>query len=116
MKTLRKLPPAHANNKAGRGIRTRLVLGLTLFVIIVLIIVWIFQVFLLDFFYERSKLSELSKVHKGIDEAISSGNLDDVCGDLASDYDVCIVVYTVCTGELTEMVISKDVSPTSIIH
>ena len=116
MKSLRKHSLAYVNNKSGRGIRTRLVLGFTLFVIIVLIIVWVFQVFLLDFFYERTKLSELSKVQKGIDGAVLSGNLDDICGELAAEYDVCVVVYKISNNELLEPVISKAVSPTCIIH
>jgi hypothetical protein len=85
------------NTRLGFGIRSRLVFGLTLFVIIVLIIVWIFQVLLLDYFYEQTKLSELNSVQKGIDAGIVSGDLDSVCGDLASEYNVLYVAETYAT-------------------
>lgn len=107
---------AVANKKMGLGIRSRLVLGLTLFVIIVLIIVWIFQVLLLDFFYERTKLAELNAVQNGIDLGITNGELDYTCGELASEYNVCVVVYNVDKNSLNEVVISKEVSPACIIH
>ncbi len=107
---------AKFNKRLGFGIRSRLVLGFTLFVIIVLIIVWIFQVLLLDFFYERTKLSELRAVQNGIDRGIDKGDLDDVCTELASKYNVCIVVYDVENSALNEVVISKEVSPACIIH
>ena len=116
MRSMKKNLRASDSINPGRGIRSRLVLGFTLFVVIVLIIVWIFQVLLLDFFYEKSKLSELRKVQKGIDEGISSGDLDSVCTDLASKYDVCIVVYSVNENKLSEAIISKEVSPSCIIH
>ena len=61
-----------SKKRMGGGIRSHLVLGLTAFVIIVLIIVWIFQVLLLDFFYEKTKLSELKSVQNGIDSGIKS--------------------------------------------
>ncbi len=104
------------NFKSAKGIRSRLVLGFTLFVAIVLVIVWIFQVLLLDLFYEKTKFSELKKVQNGIEENAVSGNLDDVCGELASEYDVCIVVYSITDGKIRDVVISKEVSPSCIIH
>ena len=104
------------NTRLGFGIRSRLVFGLTLFVIIVLIIVWIFQVLLLDYFYEQTKLSELNSVQKGIDAGIFSGDLDKVCGDLASEYNVCIAVYSISENSIKDVVISKEVSPACIIH
>ena len=109
------------NNKrskksSGLGIRSQLVIGFTLFVLIVLIIVWIFQVLLLDFFYERTKLSDLKAVQQGIDNAIVLDNLESACNDLAVEYDVCIAVYAVNEGKLGDIIISKEVSPTCMIH
>lgn len=109
------------NNKrskksSGLGIRSQLVIGFTLFVLIVLIIVWIFQVLLLDFFYEQTKLSDLRAVQQGIDDAIALDNLESACSDLAVDYDVCIAVYEVNEGKLGDIIISKEVSPTCMIH
>lgn len=100
----------------GSGIRGQLVLGFTVFVLIVLIIVWVFQVLLLDYFYEQTKLGELNAVHNGIETFIEDEQLDAVCGDLASQYDVCISLYRVVDGELSDLIVTKEVSPTCVIH
>lgn len=104
------------NRERGLGIRGQLVLWLTLFVLMILIIVWIFQVLLLDFFYEQTKLSELESVQKAIDGGIDGENLDETCGELASQYDVCIAIYSVEDSCVKDVLITKEVSPTCIIH
>ena len=111
-----KIKGKKAKKSSGLGIRGQLVMGFTMFVLIVLIIVWVFQVLLLDFFYEQTKLSDLRAVHEGIDNAIAVDNLESVCSDLAVDYDVCIAVYQVKDGKLGNIIISKEVSPTCMIH
>lgn len=114
----RKIIESHKGTKKHKslGIRGRLVIGFTLFVLIVLIIVWVFQVMLLNFFYEQTKLSDLHSVQEGIDNAITDGELDIACNDLAVEYDVCISVYSVEDEAIGDLVISKEVSPTCIIH
>lgn len=104
------------NKVKGSGIRGQLVLGFTVFVLIVLIIVWVFQVLMLDYFYERTKLNELDAVHKGIESFIDDDRLDAICADLASQYDVCISLYSVVDGKLSDLIVSKEVSPTCVIH
>lgn len=104
------------NRVKGGGIRGQLVLGFTVFVLMVLIIVWVFQVLLLDYFYEQTKLSELGAVLVGIETYIEDENLDAICGELASQYDVCMSLYKVIDGELSELIVNKDVSPTCVIH
>ncbi len=104
------------NKVTGAGIRSRLVMGFTMFVLMILVIVWVFQVLLLDYFYEQTKLAELERVLDGIESNIDSTDLDLVCAELASEYDVCISVYKIENGELGEPTISKEVSPTCVIH
>ncbi len=101
---------------SGVGIRGQLVIGFTLFVLMVLIIVWIFQVLLLDYFYEKTKLSELGNVLDGIETYLEDSELDSICADLAGQYDVCISIFRVADGELSELIIDKEVSPTCLIH
>lgn len=100
----------------GVGIRRQLVLGFTVFVLICLLIVWFFQVFMLDYIYEKTKLSELDDVLSGIEMNINNPELDDFCSDLAVSHDVCISIYEVDQGSLGGRIVSKDVSPTCIIH
>jgi len=98
------------------GIRSQLVFWFTFFVILVLIIIWVFQVLLLDYFYERTKMSHLQSVHEAIDQGINSGSLDEIAGELAAQYDVCISVYRTIDGKLGDILINKEVNPTCIIH
>jgi signal transduction histidine kinase len=100
----------------GSTIRGQLVLGFTLFAFIILIIVWIFQVLLLDKFYEYSKLSELKSVLNTIEYSIDNDDFDDICSELASQYDVCLLLYTVKEGVIDECIVDKEVSPTCVIH
>ena len=98
------------------GIRTHLILGLTFFVLLILAVIWIFQVLLLDFFYERTKLDQLDDALSYIEKYISSEDLDTICGELASQYDVCISVYSAESGILGDRIVNKEVSPTCVIH
>ena len=100
----------------GCGIRGQLVLGFTAFAFILLIIVWVFQVLLLDKFYEFTKYSELRSVIDTIEYSIDNDDIDDICADLASQYDVCLALYSVTNGTIDECIVDKEVSPTCIIH
>lgn len=115
-----KVPKSTRNSSNGRikgcGIRGQLVLGFTAFAFMILIIVWIFQVLLLDKFYEFTKFSELRSILDTVEYSIDSEEIDDICSDLASQYDVCLVLYTVTNGQIDECVVDKEVSPTCIIH
>lgn len=102
--------------KTKGGIRTHLILGLTVFVLLILAVIWIFQVLLLDFFYERTKLNQLDDVLSYIEKSVGSKDLDSICGELASQYDVCISIYDVENGVLGQRIVNKEVSPTCIIH
>lgn len=93
-----------------------LILGLTVFVLLILAVIWIFQVLLLGFFYERTKLMQLDDVISCIEKFVDSEDLDGVCGDLAAEYDVCISIYRAENSVLGERIISKEVSPTCVIH
>lgn len=100
----------------GFGIRGQLVLGFTAFAFMILIVVWVFQVLLLGKFYEFTKNSELKSVLDSIDLSIDNDDFDEICSDLAAQYDVCLSVYTVNNGKLDECIVNKEVSPTCIIH
>ncbi len=91
-------------------------MGFTIFVLIILVIVWLFQVLLLDYFYEQTKLAELDEVIAGIEKNIDDPRLDDICGELASQYDVCIALYSAVNGKVYDRLINKEVSPTCVIH
>ena len=98
------------------GIRFHLISGLTVFVLLILAIIWIFQVLLLDFFYERTKINQLDDVLSSIEKYVGSDDIDSICGELASQYDVCISIYDVENETLGDRIVNKEVSPTCVIH
>ena len=100
----------------GSTIRGQLILSFTVFALIILVIVWVFQVLLLDKFYEYSKLSELKSVMNSIEYSIDNEQLDKICTDLATQYDVCLAIYSVKEGKIDQLIVDKEVSPTCIIH
>lgn len=116
MRTSKKSKKSPKIRIKGCGIRGQLVLGFTAFAFMILIIVWIFQVLLLDKFYEFTKYSELRSVLDTIEYSIDGEDVDEICSDLASQYDVCLALYTVTDGEIDECIVDKEVSPTCVIH
>lgn len=116
MRRYQKTSKGTTSKAKGSTIRGQLVLGFTAFAIITLIIVWVFQVLLLDKFYEYTKVSELKSVLNTIEYSIDSDNIDDICSDLASQYDVCLVLYTIKDGKIDQRLVDKEVSPTCLIH
>ena len=103
-------------SKVKGGIRIHLILGLTVFVLLILAVIWVFQVLLLDFFYEKTKISQLDDVISYIEKYVDKEDFDSLCGELASEYDVCISVYRADGKVLGERVVNKEVSPTCVIH
>ena len=116
MTTCKKTKNSQKMRIKGCGIRGQLLLGFTVFAFMILIIVWVFQVLLLDKFYEFTKYSELRSVLDTIEYSINNEDIDEICSDLASQYDVCLALYTVTDGVIDECIIDKEVSPTCVIH
>ena len=116
MTTCKKTKNSQKMRIKGCGIRGQLLLGFTVFAFMILIIVWVFQVLLLDRFYEFTKYSELRSVLDTIEYSINNEDIDEICSDLASQYDVCLALYTVTDGVIDECIIDKEVSPTCVIH
>ena len=53
-------------NKAQIGIRIKLIFGLVIFTVLVLVAIWVLQIRLLSYFYEREKFSELENAYEEI--------------------------------------------------
>jgi signal transduction histidine kinase len=87
------------------GIRARLFLYLISFTAVVLLLIWLFQVCLLDVFYEKVKYAELDNAAEDLSYFLDNeGNLDDAVYDYASRYNLCISVYRIDGGHAEELV------------
>ena len=98
------------------GISWRLFGALAVFIILTLVIIWIFQVVLLNIFYEKSKIDEFYDAESEIIE--SSGDIEELRKVVfihSIDSDMCIRVFKISNGTAEEMVGSKPNSG-CVIH
>lgn len=90
---------------------------LALFTFFILIVVWIMQIGLLNYFYSQSKHKELEITDKLVTEAILNdpAGLEEIVEDCATDYLLCIRIFRV-DGPKARQIISAEVSGDCLIH
>jgi len=96
------------------SIRWELFLYLALFIVFVLAVVWLFQVKLLDKFYESIKRRELIRAADTIEEHIGKSSLHTVAYQNAVDYGICVKVLHIEGMNAVELV-TVDVSGNSVL-
>ncbi len=98
------------------GISWRLFGSLIVFVVLILAVIWIFQIVLLNRFYENSKLEELRESDKLISGAIGDENeLIERINVRSVETDTCIRVFRVVDGKLNEIA-GSDVNKDCTLH
>ena len=99
------------------SISKKLFVYLLLFALFILLVVWIMQIGLLDYFYGQSKQKELDRADIGIIEAIQNNpaELEKTVKDCAADYLLCVRVFRV-DGDTAHQLASADVSDDCLIH
>ena len=106
-----------SNSRYEMGISWRLFGALLIFVAVMLIVIWVFQVALLNWFYEQSKMEELETTDKALSAALTNTQeLNNTASFYAAEYDECIRVFIVESGEAREIVKDICMSPTCLIH
>ena len=108
----------HSGNGASRilSVRAKLLIYFACFAAVMLLIIWVFQVRMLDYFYRQTKMDELSRVSHEIETDIESDELKTRAVDLALTYDTCVRVFKASSGHLGSEIVSADVAPTCLIH
>ncbi|MBQ8397058.1 MAG: HAMP domain-containing protein [Clostridia bacterium] len=90
-----------------------------LFVAVVVALIWIFQILLLDDFYESIKRRELTSTADALAEAVADparvGQLDELLAYYAVHYDLCADIYRV-EGTRARVVASADVITGCVLH
>ena len=95
---------------------------LTLFTTFILIVVWVFQIGLLNYFYRQSKYRELDDAEKSLSQVLEQNpdQLEERIGQLSDKYVACIRVYrlrwTGSRGYAETLATSPDVSSGCLIH
>lgn len=96
----------------GASIRWKLVVYLAVFIALVLIVMWIFQVYLLDVFYEQIKKKELTESGGAMAATLKSEAMDEEqlsfwAGKNAVDYDISVMICRIVSGS-PEVVVNVD--------
>lgn len=98
------------------SVHARLILYFACFAAVMLVIIWVLQIGMLDYFYRGTKLEELTHVSKDLESAIGDDDLESRAVDLAMAYDTCIRIFRVDSGYLGSEVVSTDIVPACLIH
>lgn len=98
------------------SVRAKLLIFFSCFAAAILVIIWVFQVRMLDYFYRQTKLDELSHISTELTESIGSDELEARAVELSMTYDTCISVYSAASGRLGNELVSADITPTCLLH
>ncbi|MBQ9131074.1 MAG: HAMP domain-containing histidine kinase [Clostridia bacterium] len=101
---MRGLTKQKGKDCRGISIRWRLVFYLLIFLSILLLITWLFQVLLLDAVFEHIKRKELGRSANALVEELDSDRLQTVALNHAVDYSMNILIYRFSEGIVQEVV------------
>lgn len=109
--------PVDDVRRPGVSISAKLFGFLTLFTFFILIVVWVFQIGLLNYFYRETKYQELEMADYAAVSALSGRpeELNAVLEEFGAKYDVCSRVFRV-EGDRVFQIASVDVSGECMIH
>ncbi len=90
---------------------------LVIFTLVILLVIWVMQIGLLNYFYSQSKSKELDAADAAITEAVLNepSTLEDVVKTCAADYLLCVRVFRL-QGKAAHQVVSAEVSGDCLIH
>ena len=97
------------------GIRWRLFVSLAFFTLLILLTIWVVQIRLLSFFYQKEKFEELQEISDGLESCLALQELDDYVGDYAKENNVCIRIFSV-EGDVAIQVANADITPDCMLH
>ncbi len=113
----------YKSGKRYPGLRTKMFFSFALFGVIVLAVLWLFQIVLLDDIYRALKLNELEKCADQLTNSLTGSqsydDFDDTAGELSKKYAVCFSIYDIQSdhGKKTgTCVMEKHVNSFCFIH
>lgn len=103
-------------SRRGVGIQWRLLGYLSIFIAFILVVLWIFQIQMLNRFYENIKNQELENIAEALLAVLGDDEMtEETVYACAVEYSTCIRVFRV-EGALARSIASADVSGDCIIH
>lgn len=102
------------------GMRWRIFIYLLGFAVIMVILLWLFQIVYLDQFYEQIKMDQIETAYNNMEDKIDDADFTDYVQDMALVYNICVDVYRLdSTNGLVfgaETVVSVDILADCVIH
>lgn len=98
------------------SIKWKLFAFLMAFVVIILAVIWLFQIYLLDSFYRSEKCSELEEISQTIEACLGDGTVQKVVYGCAVKYDTCIRVFRIGEENTAYEIASADVDANCSLH
>jgi len=86
------------------GMKWKVFLYFLGFTVLLLVILWFFQIVYLDVFYKNSKRRELEKAMENLTAAVEMENFEEACDTIVESYDISIVVV----GEKEELIYATE--------
>ena len=83
----------------------KLITCLACFTLLLVVVVWVIQIFMADKLYENVKKREMDRTAHSIVKSVKSNfrDINEQIEDYSEEYDVCIGLYTVEAGEIIEI-------------
>ncbi len=102
----------------GASVTSKLLFYFLIFLIMMLLVVWVFQVMLLNVFYRNTKMNEMERISETIQESIAMGNLQPGSHVIsrAEEYLICIRVFRVLPDDRMEQLWDADVNDECFLH
>ena len=94
---------ASTGKKAQIGIRIKLIFGLVVFTLLVLVAIWVLQIRLLSYFYEREKFAELESAYDEIYLCVGDSDFKAQVQRAAEKHGVCVRVFEIIGGVAKEI-------------
>ncbi len=98
------------------GIKGRIVIYFTAFVLMMLTLIWFLQIALLDSFYRNAKTRELRTVAEVLSEYAGTPDLREKAFEIAGNYKICVLVYEAGNISAGSETVSVECSPLCLIH
>ncbi len=108
------------NGAASKGrrippLRRHVFLLLSVFVLVTLCILWVFQIFLLKPMYASLKTHELKRVSARLVRSVDSPSLSSLSDKLAQSSGICVSVYEI-TGQTARLSVNSHIRASCILH
>lgn len=105
-----------SNGKKAFGIRSKLFIWLSIFILIIILVLWLCQVVFLDTIYKGIKVNEIRHAAKAIESALGDENFESTAENIAAKNDICMIVLQMVSDDRALQLCSVESQSSCLIH